>query len=391
MPSNDFVSSIIKKDRKTFFKDLAIIKKNKKGLSPNMDSFNEGNFNYTSEIPDNHNITDIPLIADFTEYNPLHNGHFHCMKLAKSKISNGIFVAIVPGLFERSGRGVPYTIDRYSRSEIAINVGADIVVEGPPMGVMGSGQYSLCLALMFKSLNTDYIPRGYKSVDGYDIILDRISSGVGVSPKPYKIVDMSNKEILLNGKLEEDNYVIVSLSKSLTNINFNFKNKFIFIERIKGVSGTLIRQAINSNNLNNVNDMLPPESIAILKREIREGRAPLHNIRYDEEIINSANKLSFDELTSLNLLNENTANNIINIRENKPFTTVEEVGSSISQGFSSHFKHRVLSVLETKLNNDIISNYIEGYPSHIRVLNYKNEHVLNVFKDKINRRIELCQ
>ena len=54
---------------------------------------------------------------------------------------------------------------------------------------MGSGQYSLSLAKMFKALNTDYIPRGYKEVPNFDLIMDRISKGHWVAPKPYKIID----------------------------------------------------------------------------------------------------------------------------------------------------------------------------------------------------------
>ena len=105
------------------------------------------------------------------EYNPLHNGHFHCMKTAKDMFPDSLFVAVVPGLFERSGRGIPYILPREVRAEIAISVGADIVVEGPPMGIMGSGQYSLCLCKTFKAMNTDFIPRGYKPVEGMDEIL----------------------------------------------------------------------------------------------------------------------------------------------------------------------------------------------------------------------------
>ncbi len=50
--------------------------------------------NITSKSLDNNSET--KLIADFTEYNPLHNGHFHCMKVAKSQVPDALFVAIVP-------------------------------------------------------------------------------------------------------------------------------------------------------------------------------------------------------------------------------------------------------------------------------------------------------
>lgn len=129
------VSSILKRDMELFYNDLEC----------------------DCKISDS--TCDTILVSDFTEYNPLHNGHFHCMKTAKSMFPKSLFVAIVPGLFERSGRGIPYILPREIRAEIAISVGADIVVEGPPMGIMGSGQYSLCLCKMFQALNTDYIPR----------------------------------------------------------------------------------------------------------------------------------------------------------------------------------------------------------------------------------------
>lgn len=369
MPSIDFIKEIQENDRKTFFKDF----ENSKKYSQ-LDS---------DEETSNKSSNSRPLIADFTEYSPLHNGHFHCMKTAKEKIPDGLFVAVVPGLFERSGRGLPYILHRRTRAEIAIAVGADIVVEGPPMGIMGSGQYSLCLTKMFQALNTDFIPRGYRPFDGYEKILERISLGHGVAPKPYRIVDMDTKEVIYNGKLEEDNYVIVSFSKSLKKIGFDFKDKFIFVPRIEGVSGTLIRKACSENNLDSVKSMLPSETLRILEREINEDRAPLHDLRVEEHIIDSANNLPYDDLIKLNFFNEKLANELVDRREEKPFESVSEIEDSIFYGFSSHFKNRVLSILETRINADMISEYINNYPSTVRVLNYKNEAVLEEFKEKV--------
>ena len=369
MPSIDFIKEIQENDRKTFFKDFENSKKYSQLVS--------------DEEASNKSSNSRPLISDFTEYSPLHNGHFHCMKTAKEKIPDGLFVAVVPGLFERSGRGLPYILHRKTRAEIAVAVGADIVVEGPPMGIMGSGQYSLCLTKMFQALNTDFIPRGYRPFDGYEKILERISLGHGVAPKPYRIVDMDTKEVIYNGKLEEDNYVIVSFSKSLKKIGFDFKDKFIFVPRIEGVSGTLIRKACSENNLYSVKSMLPSETLRILEREINEDRAPLHDLRVEESIIDSANNLSFEDLLKLNFFNEKLANELVEKREEKPFESIAEIEDSIFYGFSSHFKNRVLSILETRINADMISEYINDYPSTVRVLNYKNEAVLEEFKEKV--------
>jgi predicted nucleotidyltransferase len=366
----EIVKEIIDQDRKRFLEDAR--------LRP-QSQYKESK----SDIPDT------KILADFTEYNPLHKGHLHCLLEAKKMVPDGIFVAVVPGLFERSGRGVPYIMTRHARAEAAIAVGADIVIEGPPMGIMGSGQYSLCLAKTFQALDADHIPRGYKRDPEFEIILEKIGKGRGIAPKPYRMVDMESGEVLLKGRLNEDNYVIVSLSKSLTKIGFNFQDKFIFVPRLEGISGTIIREAVVTGVLKSAEEMLPPETITILKREMENGRAPLHQLRDDETILYTANQATVPDLKSLSLLDERTIDNMINKR---PFNSVDEIRSCIVRGFSRHHTQRVLSSLEARIDRDTMHRYIENYPSTIRILNYKNKEVLREFKKRIShRRLEICQ
>jgi len=366
----DIVKEIITRDRKKFLEDAR--------LRP-QSQYRESRSG----------ISDTKILADFTEYNPLHKGHLHCLLEAKKMVPEGIFVAVVPGLFERSGRGVPYIMTRQARAEAAIAVGVDIVIEGPPMGIMGSGQYSLCLAKTFQVLDADYIPRGYKRDPEFEILLEKIGKGRGIAPKPYRMVDMESGEVLLKGRLNEDNYVIVSLSKSLTKIGFNFQDKFIFVPRLEGISGTIIREAVVSGVLESAEEMLPPETITILKGEMENGTAPLHQFRDDETILNTANQATVPDLKSLSLLDERTIENMINKR---PFNSVDEIRTCIARGFSRHHTQRVLSSLEARIDRDTMHRYIENYPSTIRILNYKNKEVLREFKKRIShRRLEICQ
>jgi len=352
------VSDILKRDMELFYNDL----------------------NGESEI--SHDTSDTILVSDFTEYNPLHNGHFHCMKTAKGMFDESLFVAVVPGLFERSGRGIPYILPRQIRAEIAISVGADIVVEGPPMGIMGSGQYSLCLCKMFQALNTDYIPRGYKPVEGIDEILKRVKLGHHIASKPYRVVDKTSHETLLKGKLEEDNYVITSFSNSLSKIGFDYRDKFIFVERIGGVSGTLIRESIQKDNFDDVIDMMPQKTIEVLKREIKRGGI-IYGVRDEEKILDTANTYSFEDLSALNLFSDKLARNIV---DNRPYTDLETLEKSILQGFSTHFKQRVLSILENPIPKKTVSDYIDNYPSTIRLLGYKDKKSLKKFKEKVKNK-----
>ncbi|WP_321422570.1 nucleotidyltransferase family protein [uncultured Methanobacterium sp.] len=406
----NLVKEMIARDRKTFLRDARFLPKYHKSkldspdmgsdlsdmefdsldMKSNLQNTGSDSLDMGSDLQDTESDpSDTKILADFTEYNPLHKGHLHCLLEAKKKVPNGIFVAVVPGLFERSGRGLPYIMTRQARARAAIAVGADIVVEGPPMGIMGSGQYSLCLAKTFQALNVDYIPRGYKPDSDFKILLEKIDKGTGVAPKPYRMVDMGNGEVLLKGKLNEDNYVIVSLSKSLTKIGFNFQNKFIFIPRIKGVSGTVIREAVVSGVLESAEEMLPPETIRIMREEMEAKRAPLHQTRDEETILFTANNTTVPDLKSLSLLDGRTIENMI---DKRPFNTLTEIESCIARGFSRHHVQRVLSSLEARIDGDTMHRYIENYPSTIRILNYKNKEVLREFKKRLShRRLEICQ
>lgn len=327
-----------------------------------------------SDIKTKNPTSDVRLVADFTEYNPLHNGHYHCMKVAKSHVPDSLFVAVVPGLFERSGRGIPYILPREKRAEIAVSLGADVVVEGPPMGLMGSGQYSLCLCKMFQALDADFIPRGYNPHEGFDEILKRINQGHHIAPKPYKIVDKTTGEVLLKDKLKEDNYVITSFANSLSKIGFDYTEKFIFVKRIEGVSGTRIREAVMSGEFSSVRDMMPEKTIEVLTRD---KDCIIFGERLDDVIVDNANDM---DLGDLNLLNDRIASEIIS---NRPFNDLDEVFDAIPQGFSTHFKQRILSILENPISKENMSSFIEKYPSQIRVLKYKNDEVLEVFKEKV--------
>jgi predicted nucleotidyltransferase len=233
---------------------------------------------------------------------------------------------------------------------------------------------------MFKALNTSYIPRGYKKVDGFDEILKRINMGHHIAPKPYKIVDKTTGEVLLRDKLEEDNYVITSFSNSLSKIGFDYRNKFLFVERIEGVSGTLIRQSILEDNFDDVLDMMPSKTVEVLRQAIKNDLI-IYGIRDEESILDTANNSSFNQLASLNLFSDKLAQNIA---DNRPFDNIDDLKDSILFGFSTHFKERILSILENPIEKNRISEYIDKYPSNIRILGYKNKECLESFKQKIN-------
>ena len=106
-------------------------------------------------------------------------------------------------------------------------------------------------------------------------------------------------------KLKEDNYVITSFSNSLSKIGFDYTDKFIFVKRIEGVSGTRIREAVMSGEFSSVRDMMPEKTIEVLSRE---KDSIIFGKRNWDWILYNANNL---DLSKLNLFNERLSSELV--------------------------------------------------------------------------------
>lgn len=63
------------------------------------------------------------------EYNPLHNGHLYHLKRARQLSSADVIVAVMSGSFLQ--RGEPSLLDKWTRTDLALAAGADVVIELP--------------------------------------------------------------------------------------------------------------------------------------------------------------------------------------------------------------------------------------------------------------------
>ena len=126
--------------------------------------------------------------------------------------------------------------------------------------------------------------------------------------------------------------------------------------------------------------MMPDKTVEVLKDAIKNNQI-IYGIRDEESILNSANDFNFNQLRNLNLFNDKLAQNIV---DNRPFDNLDSLKEAILHGFSSHFKERILSIMENPIEKNRISEYIDKYPSTIRILGYKNQECLERFKQKIN-------
>ena len=69
------------------------------------------------------------------EYNPFHNGHLYQLEKARNDTNADYLIVVMSGNFVQ--RGAPALIDKYTRAKMALENGADLVLELPVPLVYG--------------------------------------------------------------------------------------------------------------------------------------------------------------------------------------------------------------------------------------------------------------
>ncbi len=69
------------------------------------------------------------ILGIIVEYNPFHNGHIYHIQKAKEITQCDYTIAVMSSSFVQ--RGEPAIIDKWQRSQLAIEYGIDLVIELP--------------------------------------------------------------------------------------------------------------------------------------------------------------------------------------------------------------------------------------------------------------------
>lgn len=78
------------------------------------------------------------IVGVIAEYNPLHNGHAYHIKKAKELAGAQYCIAVMSGNFVQ--RGAPAIYDKYTRTAMALDAGADLVLEMPSIFAVSSAE-----------------------------------------------------------------------------------------------------------------------------------------------------------------------------------------------------------------------------------------------------------
>ncbi len=302
------------------------------------------------------------VLGIIAEYNPFHNGHLYHVNESKKAVNADYTVAIISGNFVQ--RGDTSLIDKWSKAEMAIKNGVDLVIELPLIYSISSAEnFAEGAIKILNSLNiVDYLSFGSELCDVR--ILDDFAKILYNEPKEF--ISILNHELgkgISYPKARENallmylndirkyanvlscpnNILAIEYLKALKKYKSNIiplsinRNKVDYnsTEIVDGMaSATAIRKIAITNDVWSLRRAMPKSSFDIMYDSLRSGHTVPSITKFEKEIIYNLRKMSIAEIADLPDVSEgleysiknaanscNTIDELINIIKSKRYTT----------------------------------------------------------------------
>lgn len=333
------------------------------------------------------------------EYNPFHNGHAYHLEKSKKLANADAVVCIITGSFVQ--RGNTSLVDKWTKAEMALLNGADLVIELPTV-------YSISSAENFaegsmKLLNSLGVVDTFSfgSECGDIATLDNIANVLYEEPTEY--VTMLNRELKLGSSFPKarekalllylndirkyanvlsspNNILGIEYLKALK--NFNYKIFPITIRRTgpgyndnfsngEFASATAIRKFISDGNYDFLKKTVPNNIYSIFKSKIERGEIVEDLKVFENEILYMLRRMTIEEIAEIPDVTEGLENNIKNAAES--CNNLSDLVTFIkSKRYTLTRIYRILLyVLLNITKTDMENSRKIKYP-YIRVLGFSN-------------------
>ena len=284
------------------------------------------------------------VLAIIGEYNPFHNGHLYHIKESKGLTNSDYTILIMSGNFVQ--RGAPALIDKWKRSQMAIENGIDLVVELPVLYSISSAENfangSIQILNSLKIVNT----LSFGSECGNISLLNDFTQVLTSEPPEYKTLLGHELSKGLSFPKARENALMLYLGdiRKYSNI-LNSPNNTLGIEYLKALqlskskikaftlqrqssdhnslkvengfsSGTAIRNMIFENDFDSLFSVMPKSSYEILIDALRSGEYIADLSSFEKEIIFKLRNMYIEEIAELpdvsegleNLIKESVSN-----------------------------------------------------------------------------------
>ena len=302
------------------------------------------------------------VLGIIAEYNPFHNGHVFHLNESKQMLEIGYTVAIISGNFVQ--RGDTSLIDKWSKTQMALANGIDLVIELPLLYSISSAENFAEGAI--KILNSfhivDYLSFGSELCDVHT--LDDFATVLHNEPKEY--VSILNHELgkgfsypkarenalllylndirkYANVLSSPNNILAIEYLKALKKYNSSIIPVSVKREKVdynstslegNFASATAIRKISQTGDAWSLRKVMPKSSFDIMYECLRSGRTVPSLATFEREILYNLRRMTLAEIADLPDVSEglehliknaanscNTIDELVNIIKSKRYTS----------------------------------------------------------------------
>jgi predicted nucleotidyltransferase len=360
-------------------------------------------------------------VGIIAEYSPFHNGHLYQLEQAKKITNSKYCVVIMSGNFVQ--RGEPAIVDKWTRAKMALQNGADLVIELPVHFSTSSAEFfSYASVKLLNDLgiidylcfgsevgDTDYLykiasvlchePSTFKIElnkylnDGYSFATARSQALINYLTN-NNVIDLPKQDILSIIK-SPNNILGIEYLKALIKLNSSIKPFTIkrsgssYHDQAMSISlssATSIRKFLgdDSNDLSKLANCMPKSSYNLLIESINNKFAPVYIDDYSM-VINYILKSSLsDDLQNYLDVSEGIENRFI-----KAITSYNTINEIINYSKTrrypiSRIQRTLIHMLLTISKEDFSTFVLNGYSQYVKILGFRKEsqNLLKSIKQK---------
>jgi len=279
------------------------------------------------------------VLGIIAEFNPFHNGHLHLLRESQKQHDFEAIICVMSGNFLQ--RGEPALCSKWSRAEMAIQAGADLVMELPFCFAVRSAYYFArgALTLLYKTGVVTHLAFGSESgnlaqlqavssiiaheSDEYQKQLkDYLSQGLSFPVARSRALQSNSgvmipdiRDILMQpNNILALEYLRILEEEHIPIVPFTVLRKgqgYHSTELSPWASASAIRRALQVElQTEKVKDSMPSGSFNILRREITAGRSPVPYNALEQSILMKLRTASAENLQKIYEISEGLENRI---------------------------------------------------------------------------------
>ena len=339
------------------------------------------------------------VLGIIAEYNPFHNGHLYHLQKSLKDTGSSYSVAVISGNFTQ--RGSTSLIDKWTKAEMDLKNGIDLVLELPLLYSISSAEnFAEGAIKLLDSLQVvDYISFGSES--GNISILNTIADILYKEPKDYKNILSHELSKGLSFPKARENALLMYL-KDIRRFStvLSSPNNILGIEYLKALkkyksnilpvtierydagyhdtthtgniaSSTAIRNIVKNNGWDILRKVVPESTFSLLLDNVRVGHIVPDLSVFEKEIIYILRKMDISEIAELPDVSEGLEN-AIKHAANSCNSVVEFLNIIKSKRYTNTRLQRILlyALLGITKKDMTLSKKIVPY---VRVLGFNNK------------------